>query len=101
MFGHNQPKTGLRRRVARATSGIEERKPLPATSLPVTVAQLETHTYDDGLRAGVQARLRSSPITPYQRVGLDDFARGFRAGYFKSRGRGPQVVDALGGRAAS
>jgi len=65
----------------------------------VVVAQFEPHTYDDGLRAGVQARLRSAPITPYQRVGLDDFARGFRAGYFSSRGS--HVGNTLGGRAAS
>ena len=80
-----------------AVAAVE--KPSPTAIQPVSVAQFEPHTYDDGLRAGVQARLRSAPITPYQRVGLDDFARGFRAGYFSSRGS--HVGNTLGGRAAS
>ena len=64
------------------------------------VAQLDARSYDDGLRAGVQARLRMVPLTPYQRVGLDDFARGFRAGYFVNRARAMQANDAAD-RAAS
>ena len=53
-----------------------------------TPMPFEAHSFDEGLRAGAQARLRRQPITAYQRVGLDDFARGFRAGYFASRARG-------------
>ena len=44
--------------------------------------QFESRTYDEGRRAGIQARLRRQTLGPYQRVGLDAFARGFRAGYF-------------------
>ena len=56
-------------------------------------------TYDDGLRAGVQARLRKQALGPYQRVGLDEFARGFRAGYFAQPSRF-QRGEAGEGRAA-
>ena len=77
---------------------IAGHNPFLAVTQTATVAQLESHSYDDGLRAGVQARLRNTPITPYQRVGLDGFARGFRSGYFASRGREPQIGGPSGAK---
>ena len=64
-----------------------------------TGAQFDSKTYDEGLRAGVQARLHKQTLTAYQRVGLDEFARGFRAGFFAKSARA-QTSEAGDGRAA-
>ena len=69
--------------------------PAQAGALRVTAPDAEA--FDEGLRAGTQARLRNDPLSPYQRVGLDGFSRGFRAGYFASR---MALRDASEGRAA-
>jgi hypothetical protein len=67
----------------------------------VALAQFEARSYDDGLRAGEQARVRKTPLTPYLRVGLDDFARGYRRGYFVDRARAMQARNPGVDRAAS
>ena len=64
-----------------------------------TGAQFDSKTYDEGLRAGVQARLHKQRLTAYQRVGLDEFARGSRAGFF-AKSAGVQMSEAGDGRAA-
>jgi hypothetical protein len=108
MIDRNRPNAGMRRWIASARAGsagkgdnpvIVDLKPLLPSGHPVAVTQFESRSYDDGLRAGAQARLRSTPITPYQRVGLDQFARGFRAGYFSSRARAAQALDLPPGQA--
>ena len=46
---------------------------------------LELRAYEDGLLAGAAAWQRNETIGAYQRVGLDAYTRGFRAGYFVDR----------------
>ena len=41
--------------------------------------------YSNGMLDGVAARAQGSGITIYLEVGIDDYARGFRAGFFGSR----------------
>lgn len=38
--------------------------------------------FADGLLAGRQAREQGLELTLYHEVGIDDFAKGFRAGFF-------------------
>ncbi len=38
--------------------------------------------YINGLADGQAARANKSPLTAYLRVGIDDYARGFRAGFY-------------------
>ena len=40
----------------------------------------------NGFTDGQAARATNSPLTAYLRVGIDDYARGFRAGFFKRTG---------------
>ena len=41
--------------------------------------------YSNGVLDGVEARAQGSRITIYLEVGIDDYARGFRVGFFGSR----------------
>lgn len=41
--------------------------------------------YSNGVLDGVSARAQGSRITIYLEVGIDDYARGFRVGFFASR----------------
>ena len=38
--------------------------------------------YAEGFSAGQSARVRGLELTIYHEVGLDDYAKGFRAGFF-------------------
>jgi len=38
--------------------------------------------YANGLTDGQSARASNASLTAYLRVGIDDYARGYRAGYF-------------------
>jgi hypothetical protein len=38
--------------------------------------------YTEGLLAGRLAREQGLTLTPYHEVGIDDYAKGFRAGFF-------------------
>jgi hypothetical protein len=38
--------------------------------------------YLKGVADGKRARARGTPLDPYLQVGLDDYAKGFRSGYF-------------------
>lgn len=38
--------------------------------------------FANGFNDGQFARARSSALTPYLEVGIDDYAKGFRAGFF-------------------
>ena len=38
--------------------------------------------FQAGFIDGRDASLRKEPLRPYLRVGLDDYARGFRSGFF-------------------
>ena len=38
--------------------------------------------FSNGYADGRTARERNSPLTPYLEIGIDDYARGFRAGFF-------------------
>jgi len=38
--------------------------------------------YLRGVANGQRARAQGAPLPPYLQVGLDDYARGFRSGYF-------------------
>ena len=91
---HASVATAAGRDVAPAATVRPDRALPPATP----VAQLEARTYDEGLRAGRQARLRKELPSAYQRVGLDEFARGFRDGYYGHRPR-LQLTDPPEGRA--
>jgi hypothetical protein len=42
--------------------------------------------YAEGLAAGTLAREQGLVLTLYQEVGIDDYARGFRAGFFNQFG---------------
>jgi hypothetical protein len=42
--------------------------------------------YEDGLLAGKLAREQGLKLTPYHEVGIDDYAKGFRAGFFDQLG---------------
>ena len=46
----------------------------------------EESGYAEGLRAGKLARDRGVELTPYHEVGIDDYAKGFRAGFFNQMG---------------
>ena len=39
--------------------------------------------YSNGVTDGESARVLRSPITIYLEVGIDDYAMGFRAGFFR------------------
>jgi len=41
-----------------------------------------TSAFANGYNDGQFARARSSALTPYLEVGIDDYAKGFRAGFF-------------------
>lgn len=47
--------------------------------------------YAHGYSEGGMARDRREPLTPYVRVGIDDYARGYRAGFF-ARGAAPALA---------
>ncbi|MGB5082536.1 MAG: hypothetical protein WBO23_17545 [Burkholderiales bacterium] len=38
--------------------------------------------FSNGLSDGRTARSANSELTPYLEIGIDDYARGFRAGFF-------------------
>lgn len=42
--------------------------------------------YVNGFTDGQAARAQNASLTAYLRVGIDDYARGFRAGYFTRAG---------------
>ena len=42
-----------------------------------------SHTYADGYVDGQYRRRRGEPLGAYLTVGLDEYAQGFRAGYFE------------------
>lgn len=42
--------------------------------------------YAEGFTAGQLARIRGLGLTPYHEVGIDDYAKGFRAGFFNQLG---------------
>ena len=42
----------------------------------------EESGYAEGFSAGQSARDRGLELTPYHEVGIDDYAKGFRAGFF-------------------
>jgi hypothetical protein len=46
----------------------------------------EESDYAEGLTAGKLARDGGSDLTPYYGVGIDDYAKGFRAGFFNQLG---------------
>ena len=52
--------------------------------------------YSNGVLDGESARAQGSRITIYLEVGIDDYARGFRVGFFGSRLEG-RLQD-VGGR---
>lgn len=56
----------------------------------------------NGFTDGQAARDRNAALTAYLRVGIDDYAKGFRAGFFDRRGisdklekRGPRALGKL------
>ena len=79
----------------------------PATLLPADTNAPRVHpmfkprSYTEGIRAGVVAYRRGDPITAFERVGLDDYARGFRKGYFTQEPLSAAGRDATGARNAS
>jgi hypothetical protein len=42
----------------------------------------ESAAFVNGYTEGQQARAANAPLTAYLRVGIDDYARGYRTGYF-------------------
>lgn len=44
--------------------------------------------YQAGFAEGKAASRRKESLTPYLRVGLDDYAKGYRSGFFSKKGRG-------------
>jgi len=46
----------------------------------------EESGYAEGFTAGQSARERGLGLTPYHEVGIDDYAKGFRAGFFSQLG---------------
>ena len=54
----------------------------------------EDSDYADGLLAGRLARDRGLELTLYHEVGIDDYAKGFRAGFFNQLG----LTGTLGAR---
>ena len=93
--GLSAPQSGSIDRIDAAAAYVE---PLPTLTRARGTAQFETRNYDEGLRAGLQARVRKESISVYLRVGLDEFARGFRVGYFASAAR-LRANDCAGDRA--
>jgi hypothetical protein len=53
--------------------------------------------YANGYTDGQTARTNNAPLTAYLRVGIDDYAKGFRAGFF-ARGSVPAVAERSVGR---
>lgn len=41
--------------------------------------------YEQGCADGAASRASRLSLTPYLRVGIDDYAKGYRAGYFERR----------------
>jgi len=56
------------------------------TVMEFKVLATEESGYSDGLTAGKLARDRGLELTPYHEVGIDDYAKGFRAGFFNQLG---------------
>ena len=54
---------------------IAGKGPSPANERPSGV-------YLRGMADGQRARAQGAPLEPYLQVGLDDYAKGFRSGYF-------------------
>jgi len=47
------------------------------------VYEVESAAYANGVTDGESARDLGHPITIYLEVGIDDYAKGFRAGFFR------------------
>jgi hypothetical protein len=73
--------------------------PTGADSRAPSNSMFEIRSYEDGLRAGAVAWMRREAIGAYQRVGIDDYARGFRQGYFVNHLRAADEGGPLLGRA--
>lgn len=87
-------------RIGTAAAGAPPARQGPdAAGRPLAADMFAAHTYDEGMKAGTQARLLKQAISSYQRVGCDDFARGFRAGYFASRAVDPSGAAPKSARA--
>ena len=56
------------------------------TLVEFKVLQNEESGYAEGVSAGQSARDRGLELTPYHEVGIDDYAKGFRAGFFNQLG---------------
>ena len=52
------------------------------TVMEFKVLVTEESGYSEGLTDGKLARDRGLQLTPYHEVGIDDYAKGFRAGCF-------------------
>jgi hypothetical protein len=50
------------------------------------VLEKDEPSYDEGLSAGRLAREQGLELSRYHEVGIDDYAKGFRAGYFSQLG---------------
>jgi len=67
------------------------------------VYEFESAAYANGVADGESARALGCPITIYLEVGIDDYAKGFRAGFFRdqdsSKGKRPgERLKDVGGR---
>jgi hypothetical protein len=58
---------------------------VPAVEVLRTPAQekISPSAFVTGFTDGQAARSRNVPLSAYLRVGIDDYAKGFRAGFFK------------------
>ena len=56
------------------------------TVVELKVLGNEEPGYAEGVSAGQSARDRGLALTPYHEVGIDDYAKGFRAGFFDQLG---------------
>ena len=72
----------------------------------MSITRVELHrehaaaaAFQKGFADGQAASLRNEPLSPYLRVGLDDYAKGYRSGFYSMKAR--RTTSDLKNRVAS
>lgn len=61
--------------------------------LKVLTKEHSSLAYSNGFADGRLARSSDSTLTPYLEIGIDDYARGFRAGFFGQQNSHSRTLD--------
>jgi len=61
--------------------------------LKVLTKEHSSLAYSNGFADGCSARSANNMLTPYLEIGIDDYARGFRAGFFGQQNSPFRTLD--------